>query len=79
MRGAWATGAELLAATIARDEADAAHINAGPTRREATQRVQLAARGRYTDAVAAALAWDGGALGRGAETTGGAARALGRV
>ena len=37
------------------------------------------ARGRYTDAVAAARAWDGGALARGAETTGDAARAPGRV
>ena len=56
--------AELLAATVARDEADAAHINAGPTRRAEAQRVQLAARGRYTDAVAAALVMLGGTTDR---------------
>ena len=60
-----AVAAELLAATLARDEADAAHTNAGGTAaRQRTMAAALLARGRYTDAVAAALVMLGGTTDR---------------
>ena len=61
-----ATLRELLAATVERDEAEAAHTNAGsPAARQRTMAEALPARQRYADAVDAAareLGVDVGAL-----------------